>query len=201
MIEVINNNILRQGWFNDSYLMTCIEYGDFFNAPEQLLSVIFFGRSRGGTLLCDADKIWASLSLQFDNAQSPESQSGKFALAPAGLEDERALGWHGSVDGGRGGALSSLSCLACCGWVRPTSAVHFAPAASCSGVQSWSVCSWITSFPFAHGINPHQPQLKALTWAPLQFSGLVIKRWRGPSGAWVGRGWTMALAFRWAILD
>lgn len=145
--------------------------------------------------------MWVSLPLQFDNAQSPESQSGKFALAPAGLEDERALGWHGSVDGGRGGALSSLSCLACWGWVRPTSAVRFAPAASCSGAQSWSVCSWITSFPFAHSINPHPPQLKALTWAPLQFSGLVIKRWRGPSGAWVRRGWTMALAFRWPILD
>lgn len=145
---------------------------------------------------------WASLSLPFNNAQSPESQSGKFALAPAGLEDERALGWHGSVDGGRGGALSSLSCLACCGWVRPTSAVCFAPAASCSGVQSWSVCSWITSFPFAHSINPpptptESPHLSN----PTVLWTAVIKRWRGPSGAWVGRGWTMALAFRWAILD
>lgn len=32
------------------------------------------------------------VSLQFHNAQPLESQSGKFALAPAGLEDERALG-------------------------------------------------------------------------------------------------------------
>lgn len=29
------------------------------------------------------------------------------------------------MDGGRGGALSSLSRLACCGWARPTAAVHF----------------------------------------------------------------------------
>lgn len=137
---------------------------NFFNIPLTLQSnclALYIPVNQGvWYFFVMLTKCEQSLSLQFDNAQSRESQSGKFTLAPAGLEDERALGWHGSVGGGRGGALSSLSCLACCGWVRPTSAVHFAPAASCSGVQSWSVCSWITSFPFAHSINPHQPSWK-----------------------------------------
>lgn len=41
---------------------------------------------------CGTPSFEASLSLLFHNAQPLESQSGKFALAPAGLGDERALG-------------------------------------------------------------------------------------------------------------
>lgn len=49
--------------------------------------------------------------LQFHNAQTLESQCGKFALAPAGLEDERDLEWHGSMFGGWRGALSMVGLI------------------------------------------------------------------------------------------
>lgn len=43
------------------------------------------------------------------NARFLSSRSGKFALAPAGLKDERALGWHGgALRGEVGGEVISL---------------------------------------------------------------------------------------------
>lgn len=62
-----------------------------------------------------------------------------------------------------GGAYISLSRLACCGWARPTSAVHFSPAARHRAIQSWPVCRWIT---WANKCTPSSPLCSEYTSHP-----------------------------------
>lgn len=129
------------------------------------------------------------------NAQFLSSQSGKFALAPAGLKDERALGWHGEhweegwVVREGGGGYIFLSCLAWSRWALPTSAVHFSPAASRRAVQNWPVCWWITwtntcspSSSFACHKWLTLPWLKAFTWVPQNGPGVQLKKDEGVWG-------------------
>ena len=143
---------------------------------------------------------------QCHNAQPLESQSGKFALAPTGLEDERDLGWHGSMVGGRRGALSTGGLISLYPVWRAVamlvphqlSTFLWLPVA----VQSKAVLSadglpgrmsvplhplllWIYSSPY--------PGLKPSPEHPCVALGCSYKKMKG-SGARAGWGWTRALA-------